>query len=129
MRALPTRIEEDNTLYRSVRGAVEDGGMAQDIGVYLAEKALLAYGPPAYACVDASATAVLGARDGVDLSVAASLRFAPEAAGGPRGGVASLLWTGQCDTPETATFLGTEGSLTFDAAAHTPTSIVVKTRA
>eukprot|EP00629_Pelagomonadales_sp_RCC1024_P015364 CAMPEP_0119268252 /NCGR_PEP_ID=MMETSP1329-20130426/6096_1 /TAXON_ID=114041 /ORGANISM="Genus nov. species nov., Strain RCC1024" /LENGTH=355 /DNA_ID=CAMNT_0007268215 /DNA_START=52 /DNA_END=1116 /DNA_ORIENTATION=+ len=111
----------------SVRGAVEDGGMAQDIGVYMAEKALLAYGPPAFACVDARATAVLGVRDGVDLSVAASLRFAP-AGPGPRGGVASLLWTGQCDTPETATFLGTEGSLTFDAAAHTPTSLVLKTR-
>ena len=113
----------------SVRGDQESGGMSQDIGVYMAEKALLAFG--AGECVDAKAVAVLGKGDGVDLSVAASLRFAPRAGGPTEGasGVASLLYTGQCDTPETCVVLGTKGSVAFDAAHHTPTSLVVKTRA
>ena len=113
----------------SVRGHRATGGMSQDIAVYLAEKALLAFDSKDFACVDARATAVLGAGDGVDLSVAAALRFAPRRAGVGRGGVASLLYTGQCDTPETAVVLGTSGSLRFDAAHHTPTSLVLSTRA
>ncbi|KAH8095316.1 D-xylose 1-dehydrogenase [Aureococcus anophagefferens] len=113
----------------SVRGHRATGGMSRDIAVYLAEKALLAFDSKDFSCVDARATAVLGAGDGVDLSVAAALRFAPRRAGVGRGGVASLLYTGQCDTPETAVVLGTSGSLRFDAAHHTPTSLVLSTRA
>ena len=45
-----------------------------------------------------------------------------------RGGVASLLWTGQCDTPEVCAVLGTAGSLRFAATHHTPRTLEVTTR-
>ena len=91
-----------------VRGSAATGGMGRDIGVYLAEKAL-AFDSRDYDLADARGVAVLGRGDGVDLTVAASARMVgrdPKR----RGGVASLLWTGQCDTPEVCAVLGTAGS-------------------
>ena len=110
-----------------VRGSAATGGMGRDIGVYLAEKALLAFDSRDYDLADARGVAVLGRGDGVDLTVAASARMVgrdPKR----RGGVASLLWTGQCDTPEVCAVLGTAGSLRFAATHHTPRTLEVTTR-
>jgi dihydrodiol dehydrogenase / D-xylose 1-dehydrogenase (NADP) len=110
-----------------VRGSAATGGMGRDIGVYLAEKALLAFDSRDYDLADARGVAVLGRGDGVDLTVAASARMVGR---DPtrRGGVASLLWTGQCDTPEVCAVLGTAGSLRFAATHHTPRALEVTTR-
>ena len=110
-----------------VRGSAATGGMGRDIGVYLAEKALLAFDSRDYDLADARGVAVLGRGDGVDLTVAASARMVGR---DPtrRGGVASLLWTGQCDTPEVCAVLGTAGSLRFAATHQTPRTLEVTTR-
>ena len=105
-----------------VRGSAATRGMGRDIGVYLAEKALLAFDSRDYDLADARGVAVLGRGDGVDLAVAASARMVgrdPKR----RGGVASLLWTRQCDTPEVCAVLGTAGSLRFAATHHTPRTL------
>ncbi|KAJ8602281.1 hypothetical protein CTAYLR_007849, partial [Chrysophaeum taylorii] len=113
----------------SVRGDPETGGMTYDIGIYLAEKGLLAFPSADYACARATAAAVYGDEDGVDLSVAASLRFQRKgAADETTAGVASLMWTGIADTPETATILGTRGAIIFEAAAHVPSSLLLRER-
>ena len=48
-----------------VRGSAATGGMGRDIGVYLAEKALLAFDSRDYDLADARGVAVLGRGDGV----------------------------------------------------------------
>ena len=110
-----------------VRGSQATGGMGRDIGVYLAEKALLAFDSSVYDLADARGVAVLGHGDGVDLTVAAAVRLVGKD-GKRRGGVASLLWTGQCDTPEQCTVLGTSGSLRFTETHHTPRALEVTRR-
>lgn len=107
----------------SVRGDPDSGGMTYDIGLYLAEKALLAFPATRFNCTHATATAVYG-DDHVDLSVAAALRFEAE----DKSGVASLAWTGLADTPETATIIGTRGALIFDVTAHTPSTVLLRER-
>lgn len=101
----------------SVRGDAESGGMTLDIGIYLVEKALLAFDD----CLQSCAVAKIEEEDGVDTNVAASLKF-------QGGGVASLMWTGLADTPETATLIGTQGSLVFDKTAHTPPTLLLRQR-
>ena len=114
-----------------IRGDPDTGGITRDIGIYLVEKALLAYDPSLYGLESAAASAVLGITDSVDLSVSACLRFADsrKISGDERmnGGVASLMWTGLANTPETAMFFGTKGSLYFDQKHHTPESFVLRT--
>lgn len=105
-----------------------------DIGIYLAEKALLAYPADNFDCTHSTAAAIYGVADGVDLTVAASLRFAAKDHSATAdheakaGGVASLMWTGLADTPETAAFIGINGSIAFDHTAHTPSSFLLRER-
>lgn len=49
---------------------------------------------------------------------------APTAAQTPSG-VASLFWTGLCDTQEVATIMGTKGQIVFQRPAHTPTTLTL----
>jgi len=116
-----------------IRGSSSTGGMSRDIGIYMMEKTLLAYPVDLFQATSTHAVAVKGLGDGVDLTVSASIHFRRKADAETTteenaGGVASLLYTGLCDTTETARFIGTHGSLYFDAMHHAPTSIIVNRR-
>ena len=117
----------------SLRGDAKTGGMTLDIGIYLMEKALLAYPASSFDCVQHAATAIHAPTDGVDLSVSASLRFDSHKEPQPHvdlpvahGGVASLAWSGLADTPETAAIIGTNGAILFDKTHHTPHTFVLR---
>mmetsp|Transcript_24005 Transcript_24005/g.64944 ORF Transcript_24005/g.64944 Transcript_24005/m.64944 type:complete len:345 (-) Transcript_24005:352-1386(-) len=110
----------------AVRGDPATGGMTLDIGIYMIEKALLSYPVSDYSMTDCQATGVLGKEDGVDLSVSSSMTFVPNAEGSTApSGVASLFWTGLCDTQEVATIMGTKGQIVFQRPAHTPTTLTL----
>uniref|UniRef100_A0A7S3K0M8 D-xylose 1-dehydrogenase (NADP(+), D-xylono-1,5-lactone-forming) n=1 Tax=Aureoumbra lagunensis TaxID=44058 RepID=A0A7S3K0M8_9STRA len=124
----------ENGCPASVRGNAKTGGMTMDIGIYLIEKALLAYPSSHYECINTSAVSINGITDGVDLSVSASVAFRAKSLDfqnfheRQHGGVASLAWTGLADTPETCSIIGTRGAIIFDTTAHIPPTFLLRQR-
>lgn len=120
--------------YNTAGGApanVYDDGMGIDIGIYPIQAAQAFF--PNQRVDDVQATGVL--RGQADWTVSASLRFRPEGeagadpdakaaeAGGVPHGVASVMYTGALNTPETTTIMGELGSVTLLRPAHTPTKL------